>query len=117
MRFYQTPLKNPAATSLSLLLGIVVIAATVLSLRVANTDRLTQQSTPLSETSPVDPAIASTQQAIQNDREQKLRNNTPREQKTVTETTSVRTTTTAPTPKTTAPIPAAQKSNRTTKTS
>ena len=117
MQTYKTPLKNPAAASFSLLLGLVVIAAMALSLRIADNEQLTQKADSVSETSPVDPLVSGTQQMIQNDREGKLGAQIPIEQKTTTTTQPTKTTTLVPTPTPTTPAPAAKKSNRTTKTS
>ena len=92
MYFYQPPRKNPAAASLSLLLGLVVIAEMALSFRVADNDRLIQKAEPLVvDTTPVDPTAPVPQAA--------------------TSAPAV------PAPSVAAPIPAAKKSNRTTKTS
>ncbi len=117
MHTYQSPLKNTSAASLSLLLGLVVIAAIALSLRVSNNDQLSQQAEPVSETAPVDSSISETQRLIQSDREQKLGSRTPAEQKTLTETKPVTTTITVPAPQKATPAPAKKKSDRTTKTS
>lgn len=117
MRTYQSPLKNTSAASLSLLLGIVVIAAIALSIRVSESDGLSQKAEPVSETIPVDSSISETQRLIQRDREQKLGSRTPAEQKTLTETKPVTTTITVPAPQKTTPAPAKKKSDRTTKTS
>lgn len=121
MPFYQSPLKNPAATSLSFILGGVVIAAIVLSLRVADTDRLVKNAETNTETIPIDPALSQIQRGIQTDREQKLKNSTPAIQKTITETKPVTTTTLVPvqqkTSSNTSSATTTTKPNRTTRTS
>ena len=121
MRFYQSPMKNPAATSLSFALGGVVIAAIVLSLRVADTDRLVKNTETNTETIPIDPALSHIQRSIQTDREQKLKNSTPAVQKTLTETKPVTTTTLVPiqqkTSSNTSSATTTPKPNRTTRTS
>lgn len=123
MRFYETPLKNPSAASLSLLLGMVVIAATALSLRISNAEQLAQNAEPITTTIPIDPFLSEMQKLIQNDREQKLTSHTLAQQKTITETKPIRTTTTVTGPKetttakTTSTVPTSKKADRTTKTS
>ena len=120
MRFYQSPIKNPAATSLSFMLGAVVIAATVLSLRVADANRLAQSAEPTVETIPIDPALSETQRLIQDDRGQKLKSSTSALQKTITETKPVTTTTLVPSSTSTtssSSTSTTKKANRTTKTS
>ncbi len=121
MRFYQSPMKNPAATSLSFILGVVVITAMVLSLRISDAGRLAQNAEPTLETIPIDPALSETQRMIQEDREQKLKNSTPALQKTITETKPVKTTTLVPSSTTTSSSASSaattKKANRTTKTS
>lgn len=115
MHFYETPLKNPSAASLSLLLGIVVIAAIVLSLRISNAEKLTSSAETITNTTPIDPVLPETQKLIQDDREQKFTSYTPAQQKTITETKPIQTTTIIPKPSATVPI--TKKSDRTTKTS
>ncbi len=121
MPFYQSPIKNPAATSLTFLLGVMVIVAITLSLRVADTERLAKNSEPSIETLPIDPKLSEIQRNIQADREQKLKSSTPALQKTITETKPVTTTTLVPVPQTASTSPSStatpKKSNRTTKTS
>lgn len=117
MQTYRSPLKNTSTAILSLLLGLVVIAAIALSIRVSSNKQLSKKSEPVSETVPIDPMVSETQRLIQNDREQKLGSRTPAEQKTVTETKPVTTTTLVPVPQTSTPAPAKKKSDRTTKTS
>ena len=115
MRFYQTPLKNPSAASLSFLLGIIVIAAVALSLHISSAEQLAKNAKPITTTIPIDPFLPEMQKLIQNDREQKLTSHTPAQSKTITETKPIQTTTVIPQPKTTTPI--TKKSDRTTKTS
>ncbi|QQS15986.1 MAG: hypothetical protein IPK84_01295 [Candidatus Moraniibacteriota bacterium] len=121
MRFYQSPIKNPAATSLSFLLGAVVITAIVLSLRVADSGRLAQNAEQTTETIPIDPALSETQRIIQEDREQKLKSSTPALQKTITETKPVKTTTLVPSSTSTSSSSSSstttKKADRTTRTS
>ncbi len=117
MQTYKPPLRSASTASLSFLLGIVVIVAITLSLRVADNNRLSKKADLVSKTVPVDPSISETQLLIQNDREQKLRNRIPAEQKTITETKPVTAITTAPASQATTPAPATKKSDRTTKTS
>ncbi len=110
-------MKNPAAASFSLLLGLVIITAIALSLRINDHDRLAQKAEPIAETTPVDPKLSETQRALQIDREQKLGKTIPAEEKTITETKPLQTTTVVPTPKAATPAPIENKPDRTTKTS
>ncbi len=117
MRFYQTPLKNPSAATLSFLMGLVTIAAIILSLRVADSDQLSQKAEPIIETVPIDPKFPEIQRVIRDNREQKLSGIAPAKEKTVTETKPVQTTITVPAPKAATPSTTQKKSDRTTKTS
>ncbi|QQR77101.1 MAG: hypothetical protein IPJ67_03005 [Candidatus Moraniibacteriota bacterium] len=121
MPFYQSPIKNPAVTSLTFLLGVMVIVAITLSLRVADAERLAKNAEPSIETIPIDPKLSEIQRNIQADREQKLKSSTPALQKTITETKPVTTTTLVPAQQTASTNPSStttpKKSNRTTKTS
>jgi len=105
MQTYQTPLKNPAAASLSLLMGLIVIAAIVLSLRVANSDQLSKKIEIAPETLPIDSSVPET--TATNTLRENVAIPTPSEQ-------------TTPAMKPTAPknpIPVPIKSNRTTRNS
>lgn len=121
MPFYHSPIKNPAVTSLTFLLGVMVIVAITLSLRVADAERLAKNAEPSIETIPIDPKLSEIQQSIQTDREQKLKSSTPALQKTITETKPVTTTTLVPAPQAASTSSSStatpKKSNRTTKTS
>ena len=114
-------MKNPAATSLTFVLGVMVIVAITLSLRVADSERLAKSAEPNTETVPIDPSLAEIQRNIQADREQKLRNSTPALQKTVVETKPVTTTKLVPAPQTASTTSSStatpKKPSRTTKTS
>lgn len=117
MRFYQSPIKSPAAASLSFLLGLVTIGAIVLSLRVGDNNRLSESTETKTETLPIDPTLSDIQQYIHANREQALRGNTHAPEKTVTETRPIKTTTVVPAPKASTPAPTKKKSDRTTRTS
>lgn len=117
MQTYTSPMRNTSAATLSFLLGLVVIVAIALSIRISSNEQLSKKAEPVYETVPVNPSISETQRRIQHDREQKLGSRTPAEQKTVTETKPVTTTTLVPAPQATTPAPTEKKSDRTTKTS
>lgn len=118
MRFYQTPVKNPAATALSFVTGIVVMVALTLSIRVANDESLSRKTEPREETIPVDPALSDIQDRIQANRERKLRGNLEAPEKSETETKPAQKTVTVPAPSQPSPAPQKpKKADRTTRTS